>query len=646
MLTSRNGMKEEKQIKTGNMTKQFFNKFEHNKTWFLQSCFSVLSKNLKLVSFAILIFPSSLSLISFSVKAQDVKIDLSVDETTVRVNDLIGVNISVTGGGMNNMPSAILDAPDGIKEMTGSSSTSQSISIINGVTSVTASEKRTFMATKVGDFTIGPAKVTFKGKNYVSNKITVKVIAAGKKIPSDSPNSGIDDYVFIRAIPAKTSIVVGEPVYVKYRLYFKTRIANVKFVQDVTTTGALTDDFDTKTPSTRPVEEVYKGVNYNAITLREIIVYPQQSGEVILNPVVMNVQAARPKSSGRRSIFDDFLIDPFQEYATVNISSPTVKLSVKSISPSPSNFSGFVGELKGKIDVSKLEANINEPVTVKLSFTGTGNFKNLIIPKLNFPSSVESYPPKEESQIKNSINGGTGKYSIEYVVIPRYSGDVVLPKMDIAYYDLSSKNYQTISLPEQKISVKGGTAQSAGNAGSNQAYDFRTIGRDISFIHTNTELSETAENPISKVYLGMIFCMIGWIGLFGFMFYRQRSDAAKSDKISYAHKNAEKFAKRALQNATSLSQNADIKLVLGEIHKVISQFVSHKTKLNETVWTVEELLNILKQKNIPDESLQTISTFLNRLNEFRFAPVQMIEIGAETAITEAEKALTELSKYL
>lgn len=604
----------------------------------IQSYFHITTA--RRILFAVFFISTSLPLF-----AQDVNVGLTADETTVRVNDLIGINISVSGGGMNNMPSATLDSPDGVKEITGSSSTSQSISIINGVTTVTSSEKRTFMATKVGDFTFGPAKVTFKGKTYVSNKLTIKVIAADKKIPSDSQNSGIDDYVFIRAIPSKTSVVVGEPVYVKYRLYFRTRITNLKFVQDVSTTGALTDDYDTKTPSTRPVEEVYKGVQYNAITLREIIVYPQQSGEITLNPVILNVQAARPKSSGRRSIFDDFLIDPFQEYAAVNITSPVIKLTAKSISPSPSTFSGFVGDLKGKLEVSKQEVNINEPVTVKLTFNGTGNFKNFIVPKLQFPTSVESYPPKEESQVKNSVDGGTGKFSVEYVVIPRYSGDVTLSKMDISFYDLKKKNYQTISFPEQKITIKGGTSQT-GIPQSTQSVDFRMIGKDISFIHTATQFSEISNNSISRIYNGLIFCLLGWIGLFGLIFYRQKSISAKSDKIGYAHKNAEKFAKKSLQQAKTISQTADIKTVLGEIHKVISQFVSHKTKLNESVWTVEEVILILQQKKIPDESLNTISQFLNRLNELRFAPVQMIDISAENAISEAEKALTELSKYL
>lgn len=590
---------------------------------------------------------SWLGFISFNLSvlfAQDVSIGISIEEPTIHVNDMIGIRITINGI-RTNAPSVDLTTPSEIKEIPGASNTSSSISIVNGVTTVSTSELRTYTATKTGDFIVGPAKIVYNGKTYQSNKVSVKVLSADKKLPKENSNSGIDEYVFIRTIPSNNSVVVGQPIYIKYKLYFRTRITNLSLVQDVTATGALTEEYNSRTPNTRPVEEVFQGVQYSTVTIKEVIAYPQQSGLISFNPLILNLQAARPKTASRRSIFDDFLIDPFQEYATVNVSSQPLTINVKSISPTPNNYSGFVGKLSGKNTISKTDVKINEPISIKYTFEGTGNFKNFIPPKIQFPNNVEAYPPKEDNTIKTSMSGGVGKFSIEHIIVPRYSGDIDLPELSSSYYDLDKKSFQTITFKAQKIRVIGGSPQDKKSL-TTQSYDFRTIGKDISFIQTETKLKEKNESRYSVAFYTFMISISAWVVVLGLVFYRRKIVSDRADVFSYAHKHAEKFAKKALEKAKLMSADQDVKIVLGEVHKVISQFVAHKAKLNESVWTVDELLGILKSKEIPVDRLTSIEQFLKKLNEYRFAPIQMIDMSTDQVLSEAEQTMANLSTYL
>ncbi|MCK6602392.1 MAG: BatD family protein [Bacteroidetes bacterium] len=577
-------------------------------------------------------------------EAQSLTVQISCDQTTWRINDLIPVTIEVSAGSNLNLPKAELKLPQGIKRIPGQSSTGQSISIVNGSYRITVSENLALSTTKAGSYSIGPAVVTLNGKTFSSNTLTLKVLEAGEKAPSGSQAASVDDIVFLKAFPSTTVPVTGQPVYIRYKLYFRTRVSNLNLVTDAGGTGILSEDLNSGRPNQQPDQELINGVSYSVVTIREILVYPQQTGPVTITPLVLNLQVARPRKTSRQSIFDDFLADPFQDYAQINVTSPKVVLSVKNPGQAPSDFSGFTGRLVATRKVDRKSVAVNQPVSVVMTFEGAGNFKNFIPPKLDFPPPAESYPPKETVRINPTANGGAGTWTVEYTVIPRVTGELEIPAAGFSYFDLASGKYTQVEFPSESVKVTGDP--NSGGAGTGESYDFRAIGRDISFIMTETNLTETGSR-LNLLALGTGTVLVIWGGLGLVFWFRRRQLKERADILGYGHKNAIRFAKKSLAQVRKIqAEGGDMKAVLSELHRVFSQFIARRTRLEESAWTVDEVLAELNRQQVPSEVLEAVTSFLTRLNEYRFAPVQMISESADDLIENGEKILTELAKYL
>ncbi|NUQ80630.1 MAG: protein BatD [Bacteroidetes bacterium] len=575
-------------------------------------------------------------------RAQEIELAISTDRTTYRVNDIVTVTLEVATSGNVNLPEPTLSPVQGLKRLPGQSSSGQSISIVNGSYRVSTTQTHTYLATETGTLKVGPATVVFKGKTVQSNLLTLKIVAADAKLGSETGQEQ-DELVFIKATANKTNPVVGEPVYIKYRLYFRTRINNPRQVQDFTISGALTDDVNTGVPNQRPQNEVVGGITYSAVNIRELVIYPQQPGLLEIKPLVLTVQAARPRKNNRSSVFDDFLMDPFQEYTQISVSSNSLKLTVRPTGPLPADYTGFVGDITGKRTVSRQTAEVNQPVSVFMTFEGTGNFKNFLPPKLSFGSQVEAYPPKETTKMNAGVRGGTGTWSIEYIIIPRYSGDINLPAVSWSWWDSGSDKVKTQTFPAITIPVTGGAA--ANGLPTGESIDFRTIGKDISFIRTESDWSEASGFRKSPHQWAIPAFLMMW-AIFGMAFvWLRRSDRLRADYKSFAHRHAEKFARKSLEKARKLAETTDTREVLGEIHRVISQFIAHKLKIGETAWTASEVIQLLSSQNMPPEQLSRVSAYLHKLNEYRFAPVQAITESKEELIKHAEIILADLSAF-
>ncbi|MCA0448138.1 MAG: hypothetical protein LCH54_18110, partial [Bacteroidetes bacterium] len=266
-----------------------------------------------------------------------------------------------------------------------------------------------------------------------------------------------------------------------------------------------------------------------------------------------------------------------------------------------------------------------------------------IPPKIEFGSNAETYPPKETVKINAESRGGSGKWTVEYVVIPRVSGELIIPAVSLSYYNLSLGKFDQIVFDAKKIKVTG---NSSAGTGSGEKYDFRSLGRDITFIQTVTSFSKTSNKSLEPLQIAVISIILAWGGFFVVVFVRKKLAADQSDRLNYAHKNAEKFARKSFIHVRKVAETSDLKEVLAEIQKVFNKFIANRAKLPESAWTVDEVLEVIGKKNVPDEILVSLRNYLTRLNEYRFAPIQMISESKEELIQDAEKNLTDLSTYL
>lgn len=87
---------------------------------------------------------------------------------------------------------------------------------------------------------------------------------------------------------------------------------------------------------------------------------------------------------------------------------PEVKITARELPPgAPSSFTNAVGNFRISSTTDARDLSANEPITVKIRVTGTGNIHSIACPALTDASNWKLYPPNklDPGQNTRSIQG-------------------------------------------------------------------------------------------------------------------------------------------------------------------------------------------------------------------------------------------------
>ncbi|MBO5085976.1 MAG: protein BatD, partial [Paludibacteraceae bacterium] len=402
-------------------------------------------------------------------------------------------------------------------------STSSSTQIINGDirTSKEVRYTYTLLPEKEGDYQIQSATIVVKKEKYYSNVLNIKVLPEDKTSQSqqggNASQSGqirqsqsiTSENLFIRPIISRTKIREQEAIVLTYRLYARVDVTNIQSPKFPDFKGFLVQEIDL--PQDRTMQpDNYEGVNYYTYDLRKVLLFPQETGKITIEPmscdVIVRVRSAQQRP---RSFFDDFF-DTYQEVSKT-VTTSKVSLTVEPLpQPKPTDFSGVVGKLSLSTKVSTTEVEANQPITITLKLQGSGNLKMLKNPTLQFPQDFEAYEPKATNNFNTTDAGLSGSKTIEYLVIPRHDGDFVIPSATISYFDIASDSYKTLSTEPISIRVNKGT-QSVSNAPIVSNFTgqekVEVLATDIRYINT----SEPNIKPAGRMIVGTMFFWLFYI---------------------------------------------------------------------------------------------------------------------------------------
>jgi len=238
-----------------------------------------------------------------------------------------------------------------------------------------------------GTYLIGSASINIQGKEYKSEPIKI-VVRKG-----ESQDLKLHEYVFIRAIPEKSSVYKGEPVEVKFKLFTRLGINGFELEENPRFDGFWTEEIPMPDGKLQVNNETINGQNFKTAVLKRYLLFPQKSGKLNIEPLNLTLTVQVPNSNPgnrRRSLIeeffgnDPFFNDPFggrNRYNNVKhlVSTGQVELSVKDLpSGAPASFNGNVGDFDASIKVDKNTVALNEPLSVKINVSGTGNLKLLM----------------------------------------------------------------------------------------------------------------------------------------------------------------------------------------------------------------------------------------------------------------------------
>ena len=541
-------------------------------------------------------------------------------------------------------------------------STSSSTQIINGDirTSKEVRYTYTLLPEKEGDYQIQSATIVVKKEKYYSNVLNIKVLPEDKASQSqqggNASQSGqirqsqsiTSENLFIRPIISRTKIKEQEAVVLTYRLYARVDVTNIQSPKFPDFKGFLVQEIDL--PQDRTMQpDNYEGINYYTYDLRKVLLFPQETGKVTIEPmscdVIVRVRSAQQRP---RSFFDDFF-DTYQEVSKT-VTTSKVNLTVESLpQPKPTDFSGLVGKLSLSTKVSTTEVEANQPITITLKLQGSGNLKMLKNPTLQFPQDFETYEPKATNNFNTTDAGLSGSKTIEYLVIPRHDGDFVIPAATISYFDVASDSYKTLSTEPISIRVNKGT-QSVSNAPIVSNFTgqekVEVLATDIRYINTG----EPNIKPVGRMIVGSMFFWLFYIislvitiGLI-IIFRKQARDNANVALMR--NKKANKVARRRLKVAEREYKAGNKDTFYDEILKALWGYLSDKLSIPVSELNKDNISLRLSQRGVEDAFIQEFVKLLNDCEFERYAPIGNKESAMRHTFESTEKLISTLESTI
>ena len=506
---------------------------------------------------------------------------------------------------------------------------SSSYQVINGrqTSSVSISYTYTLQAKKTGTFVIPAASMLVDNKRVTSNAVAIKVLPADANTNSGKSQSGSskgqsisNENIFVRVILSKPSVYEQEAVLVTYKLYTTLDVIQCPPTKFPDFNGFMKQEID-QPKNNQFTLESYNGKNYPTVVLVQYLLYPQKSGVITIDKCEFEAVIQMRNRAAARSIFDDFF------ESTTNVSkkiyAPATKINVSALPANkPASFSGTVGRFSIDSKISTTRIKANEAVTLKIGIAGAGNMKLIKNPEIKFPDGFELYDPKVTNNFKTTNSGVSGSKTIEFMFIPRHSGNYEIPSAEFSYFDVNERTYKTLRTPVYKLEVlKGSGAENQTVVGNYvDKEDVKQLGKDIRYIQTEEIELSKEESPI----YGTLTCWLMYlipllISLVLFIFFRKKA-LENADLDLVKNKKANKIAQKRLKLAQRLLKEGKKDSFYEEILKAVWDYLSDKLSIPVASLTKEKVADELSKRAVEAPVLNQLNQILNTCEFARYAP--------------------------
>ncbi len=493
-------------------------------------------------------------------------------------------------------------------------------------------------AKEVGEYTIDPAFIRVESKTYRTEPVKIKVVK--KKSTAQSRNR---ERIFLKAIVSDNEVYEGEPIFAKYRLFYRVDLFQHQFTEEPDFQGFYKEEIEQN--QIQRESEYLDGQQYYAADLRKLVIIPQKAGTY--SPGNVALSAPIRYNTGQR----DYFGFPIRNTKKVDLSEsfPTIKVKPLPDKGRPQNFSGAVGQYKLNTEISTTELNTDGSISLKIRLEGKGNIKLADLPKVEFPSAFEVFDPEIKERSKVGAFGMEGYKEIEYLLVPRYSGTYKIDPVQFSYFDPRKKKYIRLESEPFEITVNGEngaapaqrSAPRAANA-EREAVDF--INKDILFIKTqagkwNKHGSSFLGSQLFWIILAAILLMA--VGLI-LWWLRIRSELENRDSLRIQR--AAKAARKKLRNAKKALKGEDPERFYQELEVAIYGFFSDKLNVGKSQMNKEFLEERLNTAAASKENIEALIKLLEKCEMARYTGLK-IDAAAQD-FEHAGELLTEIDKQL
>ncbi|HMQ53115.1 MAG TPA: BatD family protein, partial [Anaerolineae bacterium] len=399
--------------------------------WIVRPGFSQ-SRSIPRLVFLFLLF----GLIPTLVYAQDSPVTVSVNSSEVSTDDLVYLTVTAVNDSPRQ-PRPILPPLDGLSVIDLDIATN--VTLVRGQIQTQVVYTYELQPRRTGTLTIPAIPVKFNDDEVVETvPLSLKVTQGAA--PAPSPHHAVppgnvkpppelnDQDFFVEAVVDQGNPFVGQQLTYIFRFYQAIKIYRPPQIE-----MPLFNGFETLG---MPVQEYNLDLGDRTYLVMEMrtALFPKSSGN-------LNIGAAQLIFPG--TFFED----------SVELYTKPLQVRVKPLPEgAPPEFSGAVGRYELQAWFSPQVAVINQPSTLSVAVSGTGNINALpdpiwpSLPQWRVYDSLSS----QSAEVKDGLIGGTRVY--ERLMVSDRLGDLRIPPVELVYFDPVAEEYR--STTSQSITVR------------------------------------------------------------------------------------------------------------------------------------------------------------------------------------------------
>lgn len=561
-----------------------------------------------------------------------VQFEARVSKTTLGLNERLRIDFMMNVDGDNFVQPTF----EGFRIIAGPSQ-QVSQSWVNGRSSFEKAYSYFLTPNQKGTFIIKPAAIEYNGQIYKTAPVKIIVTAATEqpRDPNDTQMSG-DENLYLVADVSKTNPYINEPITVVYKLYF----ANIGISNLGESSKPKYNDFWSQNIEIKQLaaeEGIFKGQNFRFIVLKKVVLYPQKSGRLKIEPLSLSVDVQLP--TNRRDMFGRMMLTE----TTKRVSAGAKTINVKPLPEAgkPDDFSGAVGDFDFKVTPSKTTLKHGESLDLVVSVTGKGNLKLFSLPKPVVPNALEMYDAVHSEDITTPLSGMAGKSSDSYAIIPQYRGNYPVKPMQFSYFDLSSGTYKTLRSPQIMINVLDGPtpADSTATGGNKnkitEVEEFKTIKSKTNLVTIDKEHFFG-----SNLFIGLLllpFLLVPIIVLF-----KKKKEAMDGDISGNRIRMNNKLAKKYLSEAKKQINNKELFYIA--LEKAMHNFLKAKLHIETSEMSKDNIQELLLSRNAKPEAVNDFIALTENCEVARYAPSSSVTIQQD--FDKAVFIISELEKQI
>ncbi|MEN8263063.1 MAG: BatD family protein [Nitrospirota bacterium] len=591
----------------------------------------------RLLTYCIYLITAMLS-VSTSSFADEIKFEAVLNNNIVSLGQGLQLRLQFTDS--TKVPAPELPDIDGFKSRYSGPSTR--MSIVNGRMSSSVTHIYRLVPLKTGKFTVGPFSFEHNGDRYVSNALTVEVVDAASGHRSQQQlrqrvETKLKDKLFLTMKAGKSRLYINEIIPLTIKLYVSgIGIRDIQY-PEFSHDGLSSGEFG----KPKQYQESRGGIRYDVVEFNTTI-FGTKTGELSLGPAKLQANLVIKQQRRRRSsLFDDFF-----GYSTepVELDSEMITLEVMPLPQEkrPDSFGGAVGDFDFNIEVSPREVKTGDPLTLKMTITGDGNFSTVTSPKLDAAEDFKVYEPQVKSNKSKKV--------FEQILIPLSDAVKEIPDVDFSFFNTEKGIYETISRgataitvtkPEQQEAI---TIMEASNT-TGRPFVKEKLGRDIIYIKESPGRLKAVNDYL---YMNPVFLLLHAVPVILFVFARttqKRKDRLSTD-IGYARRlSAPKKARKGINNAERCLGENSTEEFYDSVHKTLREYIGDRFHIPSGGITADIVDEMLKDMGIDGAVLNGLRNIFQECDMARYAPSQLSTINMENTLKGLKEAIDYMERH-